>query len=117
MLLTDSKHIKCAKYIQRLGRVKRKTRLCFLYVKQSRNNTACLFSKQFWQLTDHLIEFISWDESKRITELQSHVVSALLQWDTLDLTGTCDFQNLVVSTKGEADMDTQRTKRTFQFLE
>lgn len=79
MLLTDSKHIECAKSIQRLGRVNTETRLCFLLLRQSGDNTACLFSKQFWQLTDHLNKFISWVESKCIIEPQSPVVAAFLQ--------------------------------------
>lgn len=66
----------------RLGRVKTETGLCFLHVRWGRDNTARLFSQQFWQLTDHLKEFISWDANKGITEPPCHTVAAILHWDT-----------------------------------
>ena len=51
-------------------------------VEQSRNDTACLFSRQFWQLTDHLQELLSWDENKCMTAALDLVVAAILQCDT-----------------------------------
>ena len=138
-VITDSKHIKCAKYIPRLGRVKTETRLCFLHVRRGRDNTACLFSQQFWQLTDHLKEFISRDESKCITEPPRHMAAPVLRWDTPtvdakhppgdeeegwsgdldrkhDLELRCDFPNLAVSMRREADTDT-RNQEGIQSLE
>lgn len=47
VLLTDSKHIECAKYILRLGRVKTETRLYFLHVRWNRDNTAVSLLNSF----------------------------------------------------------------------
>lgn len=48
-------------------------------VEQSRDNTACFFSRQFWQLTDHLQKHVSLDENKCANEPQDLVLAAIQQ--------------------------------------